>query len=408
MTVVVAASNKGPAAGTITKPPTTLGGHRRGHRRPRHRLGERRPAARLLRPRPTAHGLAKPDLVAPGAHVVSLRAPGSTIDTQFPNYVDGSYRQGSGTSMATGVVRRGRPDAPGQPGLLPRPGQACPGRHGQDAASADPLAVGAGVVDASAAALGPSGRGQPGPGPLQRPAAWPRHRPGPARRPPRHRPGPDPRGHPDRPAAALEPGRLHQRPLGPLELVPLHLGDPPLERVSWYGNDWSGRKWHGSSWYGQEDSESYGSPLAGSAWYGAWERARARSRGDRDREALEETPSSSPSCWPRRPWPPPGSPGACSPRRACWPGRPGRSWRLPGPPDRGRVPDPIPVPRPRGRRGPVRGHPSRRCSPSHRSRWSSWSASPRRFPRGFSAFTRSRPASTSPSGWLPPPPAAWS
>jgi hypothetical protein len=42
-------------------------------------------------------------------------------------------------------------------------------------------------------------------------------------------------------------------------------------RVTWYGNDWPGSKWHGSSWYGQGQGESYGSPLPGSAWYGAWE-----------------------------------------------------------------------------------------------------------------------------------------
>src|SRR5215204_4832429 len=42
-------------------------------------------------------------------------------------------------------------------------------------------------------------------------------------------------------------------------------------RVSWYGNDWPGYKWSGSSWYGEGQDESYGSPLAGSAWYGAWE-----------------------------------------------------------------------------------------------------------------------------------------
>jgi hypothetical protein len=42
-------------------------------------------------------------------------------------------------------------------------------------------------------------------------------------------------------------------------------------RVSWYGTDWPGNKWRGSSWYGEEQDESYGSPLPGSAWYGAWE-----------------------------------------------------------------------------------------------------------------------------------------
>jgi serine protease AprX len=43
-------------------------------------------------------------------------------------------------------------------------------------------------------------------------------------------------------------------------------------RLGWYESDWPGNKWHGSSWYGQQDeSETYGSTLPGSAWYGAWE-----------------------------------------------------------------------------------------------------------------------------------------
>ena len=43
-------------------------------------------------------------------------------------------------------------------------------------------------------------------------------------------------------------------------------------RVSWYSNDWPGYRWSGSSWYGQaNDSNTYGSPRVGSAWYGAWE-----------------------------------------------------------------------------------------------------------------------------------------
>jgi serine protease AprX len=42
-------------------------------------------------------------------------------------------------------------------------------------------------------------------------------------------------------------------------------------RVTWYGSDWPGHSWHGSTWYGQQQGESYGSSLAGSAWYGAWE-----------------------------------------------------------------------------------------------------------------------------------------
>ena len=48
--------------------------------------------------------LAKPDVVAPGARLISLRSPGSTVEHNVPGGVDASYRRGSGTSMATAVV----------------------------------------------------------------------------------------------------------------------------------------------------------------------------------------------------------------------------------------------------------------------------------------------------------------
>jgi len=50
-------------------------------------------------------GNAKPDIVAPGVSLVSLRAPGSTIDVQHPEgRVDATYFRGTGTSMSTAVV----------------------------------------------------------------------------------------------------------------------------------------------------------------------------------------------------------------------------------------------------------------------------------------------------------------
>ena len=48
--------------------------------------------------------LAKPDVVAPGARLISLRSPGSTVEQNVPGGVDASHRRGSGTSMATAVV----------------------------------------------------------------------------------------------------------------------------------------------------------------------------------------------------------------------------------------------------------------------------------------------------------------
>lgn len=54
---------------------------------------------------PTSAGLAKPDLVAPGAHVVSTRSPGSTVDTTFPSArIDPIYFRGSGTSFSAPQV----------------------------------------------------------------------------------------------------------------------------------------------------------------------------------------------------------------------------------------------------------------------------------------------------------------
>ena len=54
---------------------------------------------------PTAAGVAKPDLVAPGAHVVSTRSVGSTVDTTFPgSEIAPIYFRGSGTSFSAPQV----------------------------------------------------------------------------------------------------------------------------------------------------------------------------------------------------------------------------------------------------------------------------------------------------------------
>src|SRR4051812_44079024 len=106
ITVVVAASNRGPGAGTISKPGddpwvVTVGASfDSGTVNPRDdsipNFSSQGPTV--------ADGLAKPDLVAPGAHLVSLAAPGATITDQFPSTMPEPYRRGSGTSFANGVV----------------------------------------------------------------------------------------------------------------------------------------------------------------------------------------------------------------------------------------------------------------------------------------------------------------
>ena len=54
---------------------------------------------------PAPQGVAKPDLAAAGAHLVSLRSPGSVIDTTYPgSRVEDAYFRGSGTSFATAIA----------------------------------------------------------------------------------------------------------------------------------------------------------------------------------------------------------------------------------------------------------------------------------------------------------------
>jgi serine protease AprX len=54
---------------------------------------------------PTQDGVSKPDLVAPGVTIVSVRDPGSIVDLNHPSAVVGTnYFKGTGTSQATAVV----------------------------------------------------------------------------------------------------------------------------------------------------------------------------------------------------------------------------------------------------------------------------------------------------------------
>jgi serine protease AprX len=108
-------------------------------------------------------GNAKPDLVAPGRRIVSIRVPGSALDTLFPGRVviarNGStYLRLTGTSMATGVVSGAvalllerRPDlVPDQVKAL-LVGTTQP--YGPDTGPIlpDPIADGSGLLDVAAA-----------------------------------------------------------------------------------------------------------------------------------------------------------------------------------------------------------------------------------------------------------------
>jgi serine protease AprX len=249
--VVVSASNRGPAPRTISKPGddplvvTVAGTDDLGTAG----LGDDRMPDYSSRGPTAADGLAKPDVAAPGSHMVSLRAPGSEIDIRFPNYVDGAYRQGSGTSMAAGVVSGAVATMlQANPLLVPdrvKFALASTARHG---ASDDPNAVGAGVVDVQAAAF-------------------------------------------SAPPGLANQGVVRSSGLGSLDAsrgsVDIQTNDPLRTVVegsltvqllvwdpiiftgsSWNGSSWYGSSWYGSSWYG---SSWYGSSWYGSSWYGGWE-----------------------------------------------------------------------------------------------------------------------------------------
>ena len=103
----------------------------------------------------TQDGFAKPDLVAPGRHIISTAAAGSTIATTYPQYLVGAqYVQLSGTSMAA-------PQVSGIAALYleahqgVRPGQLKgvlrTTAHGFGPLGAVPVGAGAGYADAAAA-----------------------------------------------------------------------------------------------------------------------------------------------------------------------------------------------------------------------------------------------------------------
>jgi serine protease AprX len=104
--VVVAAGNRGPDAGTIAKPaddPFVLTVGASVTKSSSDRSAD--VAAPFSSRGPTQDGFAKPDLLAPGISIVSIRNPNSTIDQAHPNArVGDNYFKGTGTSQAAAVI----------------------------------------------------------------------------------------------------------------------------------------------------------------------------------------------------------------------------------------------------------------------------------------------------------------
>jgi serine protease AprX len=284
--VVVAASNRGPDARTISKPAddplvVTVGAV---DDRGTYTVAD--DTVPLFSGRgPTAHGLAKPDLAAPGARVISVRAPNSTIEQLAPGSgIDQVYRRGSGTSMAAAIVSGGAAlYFAARPQDGPDRAKFALTATAQRALVTAPASVGAGVLDIYAATR----TAPPG---LANGTAGPRS---------------DGSGTLDASRADVIVSRRCQ----PFE----EFIDPKCDRVhgqrtaqdrmwhaeayaredwtsatwyesqwvagigsSWYGSSWYGSSWYGSSWYGAEGDSSpqpppYGVAIAGSSWYGVWD-----------------------------------------------------------------------------------------------------------------------------------------
>jgi serine protease AprX len=177
-----------------------------------------------------------PDVVAPGTGIVSLRAPGSALDTRFPAArVGDRFFRGTGTSQATAVVSgiaalllQQRPNLrPDQVKALLRSGAA------RVAAEGDAVAAqGAGAVNAARSA------GLATPSASEATQAFPR--------------------------AVLD------RSLVKLDKALTRL----LARMTgstWSGSTWSGSTWSGSTWSGSTWSGSTwsGSTWSGSTWSGS-------------------------------------------------------------------------------------------------------------------------------------------
>lgn len=154
--VVVSAGNSGPNSATIMKPGDdpfviTVGA---SNDQGTDGVNDDVVAAFSSRGPTRANGFAKPDLVSPGVHTVSLASPGSNIDDNYGDHArfDNGYFRGTGTSMSTatvsGVIALLLSD---NPNLTPDQVKARLVDNAKPMNNAAPNSVGAGLVDAEKA-----------------------------------------------------------------------------------------------------------------------------------------------------------------------------------------------------------------------------------------------------------------
>jgi len=166
LVVVAAAGNTGPARDTVASPGIDPYAITVGAADDHGTVSPRDDTLAPFSSWGTADSNAKPDLVAPGRRIVSIRVQGSALDSLFPDHIvlakNGStYLRLSGTSMATPVVAGAAALAlQVWPNLTPDEVKALlvgtTQPFGQDSGAVlpDPAAAGAGLLDAYAAVQG--------------------------------------------------------------------------------------------------------------------------------------------------------------------------------------------------------------------------------------------------------------
>lgn len=194
-------------------------------------------------------GTRNPDVVAPGKSIVSLRDPGSYIDTTYPSArVTAKLFRGSGTSQATAVVSgvvadllQQRPDlTPDQvKALLVLTASAIPG--------ADVRAQGAGLVNLGAALAAPT---------PETPQAWAASKGA---------------GSLDAARGSLRLVQNNVALTGEQDIMGHAFDSRSIASVEAAGSSWSGGVWNGSTWSGSSWSGSSwsGSSWSGSSWSGS-------------------------------------------------------------------------------------------------------------------------------------------
>jgi serine protease AprX len=305
--VVVAASNRGPAEGTISKPGddplvVTVGAvDDRGTGRVEDDqvapFSGRGPVREGTSDDPIT--VSKPDVVAPGVGLISFAVPGSHIEqTAPPSSVGPAYRRGSGTSQATAVVSGAVALLLERRALSPDEVKAALYVGAHHFWSAPFSAVGAGLIDvADSLRANVSGFHQTDPRQDDFDGLD-------ASRGTAHVTSfacSQLRAQLDKDAGcnvvsgqlvalASKKGIVPQLYLDTFDDVAYGsgawngqswYGSQWLQGQSWYGQSWYGQSWYGQSWYedgstsqGSAPTEGtatdYGTVLPGSAWYGVW------------------------------------------------------------------------------------------------------------------------------------------